>query len=318
MKLFTQITKALLITLIVPIAHAQAYPERPVKMVVPFPAGSATDVGARIIGEHLQEHFHKAFVIENKPGALGSIGAQIVARSAPDGYTLLFSSNAIASTSALMKNLPYDPLKDLAPVAGIAESFLVLMVAPTFPAKTLEQFLAYAKENPDKLTGAYGSSTAQVSIALLNKLAGLKTLPVPYKGIPATVTDVIGGTVDFTFADQGSAKAQSDSGRLRAIAITSLKRNPLVPDLPAIAEVAPGYGVAPWLAIMGPANLPKSITEELNGAVNKALQDPEVKKKFAAIGLVPMQMPPKELKSFLEKEVALWKTLAKDANIEPQ
>ena len=300
-------------------AQAQAWPERPVRMLVPFPPGSATDLAARVIGQQLGAALGQPFVIENKPGAGGSIAGIEVVRAAPDGYTLMFASNsAAASNVALLKHMPYDPRKDLTAVAGTSETTLVLMVKSSFPVKDLKEFIAYARQRPGKLSAGYGSSSSQISAALLNKLAGLDTLLVPYKGIPLAVNDVVGGVVDYTFVDLGNAMAQAKGGLLKPIAITSAARNPLVPDWPTLAEVTPGFDISAWFAIVGPANMPRPVVDRLYAATQKALLQPEVKDKLASIGQVPMALAPDALKSFIAAEVLKWQRLAKDANIQPE
>lgn len=300
-------------------AFAQGYPARAVRMVVPFPAGSATDLAARIMAQQLQSSLGQAFVVDNKPGAGGSIAATEVIRATADGYTLLFSSNsAVASNVALLKNIPYDPLKDFAPIAGIGETMLVLMVKADHPAKNLQEFVTHVKQRPGKVTAGYGSSSSQVSIAVLNNLGSLDVLPVPYKGIPLAVTDVMGGTVDFTFVDLGNALAQSKGGKLRALGITAPKRSPLAADWPALAEALPGFDITAWFAIVGPAGIPKDVADKLNNAVGQALKSPEAKQRLAGIGLQPMPLAPEQLKAFMGSEVAKWVRLAKDANIQPE
>jgi tripartite-type tricarboxylate transporter receptor subunit TctC len=298
-------------------AAAQSWPDKPVHLVVPFPAGSATDAAARIVGQQLQTALGQAFVIDNKPGAGGNIGAGEVAHAAPDGYTLLFASNsALASNVALLKTMPYDPLKDLTPVAGVGQTVLVLMARPDFPAKDVKSFVAHVRSQPGKLSAGYGSSSSQISISMLNKMAGLDTLSVPYKGIPLAVNDVVGGQTHYTFVDLGNAIAQAKGGKLVALGVTSEKRNPLVPDWPAIAEAVPGYDITAWFGIAGPANVPKAVVNKLNAATTKVLASAETKEKLANIGLAPMPMTPDQLKAFMTSEVAKWQRLAKDANIE--
>jgi tripartite-type tricarboxylate transporter receptor subunit TctC len=300
-------------------ALAQAYPSRPVKLVVPFPAGSATDLAARVMAGALSASLGQSFVVENKPGAGGSIAAMEVVRAPADGYTLLFSSNsAMASNVALLKNMPYDPRKDLAPVAGVGDNMLVLMVRSEHPAKNLKEFLDYVRQRPGKVNAGYGSSSSQISIAVLDKLGKLDTQSVPYKGIPLAINDVLGGTVDFTFVDLGNAMAQAKGGRLRPLGITAPRRSSLVPDWPALAESLPGFDITAWFAIAGPAALPKDVTDRLNGAVNQALKQPEVQEKLAGIGIQPMPMAPAELKTFVDREVTKWVRLARDANIQPE
>lgn len=300
-------------------AFAQAFPSRPVRLVVPFPAGAATDLAARVVGQQLSAALGQPFVVDNKPGAGGSIAAMEVIRAVPDGYTLLFSSNsAISSNVALLKKIPYDPNKDFSPVAGIGETVLVLMVKASAPQKTIQDLVGYAKARPGKVTAGYGSSSSQVSIAVLNKLGGMDTLMVPYKGIPLAVNDVLGGTLDFTFVDAGNALAQSKGGAMRALGVTSTKRSSLAPDWPAIAEVLPGFDITAWFAIVGPAGMPKDVVDKLNAATTAALGQADLKAKLANIGISPMPMAPEPLKTFIGAEVTKWTRLVKDANIQPE
>lgn len=301
------------------IALAQNYPGKPVRLVVPFPPGSATDLAARVVGQQLSTSLGQAFVVDNKPGAGGSIAAMEVIRAAPDGYTLLFSSNsAISSNVALLKKIPYDPNKDFSAVTGIGETMLVLMVKSNFPAKNVQELIAHIKQRPGKVTAGYGSSTSQVSIAIFNKLAGLDALAVPYKGIPLAVNDVLGGTLDFTFVDIGNALAQAKGGNMRALGVTSLKRNALAPDWPAIADVLPGFDVTAWFAVVGPAGLPKDVVDKFDAATEQALKQPELKARLSTVGITPMRMPPEQLKAFVGTEIIKWTRIVKDANIQPE
>ena len=300
-------------------ALAQGFPNRPIRLVVPFPAGSATDLAARVVGQNLSTALGQPFVVDNKPGAGGSIAAMEVIRAAPDGYTLLFSSNsAISSNVALLKKIPYDPNKDFSPVAGIGETVLVLMVKASAPQKNIQELVAYAKQHPGKATAGYGSSSSQVSIAVLNKLGGLDTLLVPYKGIPLAVNDVLGGTLDFTFVDAGNAMAQAKGGAMRGLGVTSTKRSALAPEWPAIAEVLPGFDITAWFAIVGPAGMAKEVVDKLNAATTSALAQPELKARLANIGITPMPMAPEPLKGFIATEITKWVRLVKDANIQPE
>ncbi len=300
-------------------ALAQDYPSRPIKMIVPFPPGAATDLAARLVGQQLSASLGQPVVVDNKPGAGGSIAAVEVVRSAPDGYTLLFSSNsAISSNVALLKKIPYDPNKDFTPVAGVGETALVLLVKANSPVKSLQELLAYVKQRPGKVTAGYGSSSSQVSIAMLNKLGGLDTLMVPYKGIPLAVNDVLGGTLDYTFADIGNALAQTKGGTMRALGVTSPKRSPLVPEVPAIAELLTGFDITAWFAIVGPAGIPKDVVDKLNAATTQAIKAADMKDRLAHIGLSPMPMPPEQLKGFIGTEITKWTRLVKDANIQPE
>ena len=319
MKLLKTLAVTALVALASGHAAAQTWPDRPVRLVVPFPAGSATDMAARVVGQQLQAALGQPFVVDNKPGAGGNIAGSEVVRAAPDGYTLLFSSNsAVASNVALLKSVPYDPLKDFTAVAGVGQNMLVLMVRTDFPARTLAEFIAQARARPGKLNGGFGSSSSQVSIAMLNKLAGIDTALVPYKGIPLAVNDVVGGTLDFTFVDLGNALAQAKGGKLRAIAVTSEKRNPLAPDWPAIAESVPGFDITAWFAVVGPANMPRPVVDKLNGAITAIMERPDAKERFATIGVAPMPLAPDRLRAFIAAEIAKWQRLVKEANVTPE
>jgi tripartite-type tricarboxylate transporter receptor subunit TctC len=300
-------------------ALAQAYPNRAVRMLVPFPPGSGSDVAARAIAQQLSATLGQAFVVENKPGAGGSIAAMEVVRAAPDGYTLMVgSSSALAANVALLKNMPYDPAKDLAPVAGVADSVTALIVKPGFPARTTREFIAYVKQHPGKVNAGYGSSSTQISVAMLGKLAGLEFVAVPYKGTPQAVIDVLGGTLDFTFADLGSVLAHVKAGTLRGIALTTPRRSALV-DWPPIADTLPAYDdITGWIAVVGPAALPPEVADKLSAAVAQALQQPELKARLSLFGLSPMAKSPEQLRTFIAAEIPKWTRLAREANIQPE
>jgi tripartite-type tricarboxylate transporter receptor subunit TctC len=298
---------------------SQAYPSKPVKFVVPFPAGSATDQAARLMAQQMQALLGQSFIVENKPGAGGSIAAMDVIRSAPDGYNLLFSSNsAAASNVALLKSIPYDPLKDFTPVAAVGENMLVLMVKTDHPAKNIQEFINYAAQRPGKVNAGYGSSSSQVSIAVLNKLGKIDTMGVAYKGIPLAMNDVMAGVVDYTFVDLGNSMAQAKGGKLRPLGITANKRSPLVPDWPSLAESMPGFDITAWFALVGPASMPKDVVDKLNATVGQALRSKETQDKLAGIGIQPMIMAPEQLKAFMTSEVSKWVRLVKEANIQPE
>jgi len=299
--------------------QAQGYPTRAVKLIVPFPAGSATDQVARLTGQQLQDALKQPFVVENKPGAQGAIAAEAVAKSAPDGYTLLVTTNTPqAANVSLFKKLPYDPVKDFSPIARLGTTSFMLMTKPDFPAKNLGVFLAYVRSQPGKLSAGYGSSGSQVSLAMLKSLGKLDVVEVPYKGIPQALTDVIGGSLAFTFVDLGNALAQAKGGKLKGIAVTSAKRTPLAPDVPAIAEDLNGYELIAWFALVAPANTPKDIVSRLHDATVKGIAKPEVKDKFAAIGTDVAPMSPSERAKFIQSEIVKWAKLVREAGIQPE
>ena len=300
-------------------AHAQTYPSKPVKLVVPFPAGSATDQIARVVGQQLQENLGQPFVVENKPGAQGSIAAAEVARAAPDGYTLMVGTNTpLAANPSLFKKLSYDPVKDFAPVARLGTISFMIMVRPDFPAKNLNELLNHAKKNPGKLSAGYGSAGSQVSQALLRSMGGIDFIDVPYKGLPAAITDVLGGQISFTFADLANALAQMKGGKLRGLAVTSAKRSPLAPDVPAIAEELPGYELIAWFALVAPTGTPSPVVARLHEVVAKSLAKPEVKARFDALGTDVAPLNPQQLSGFIKAEITKFAKLARDAGIQPE
>jgi tripartite-type tricarboxylate transporter receptor subunit TctC len=300
-------------------AQGQTYPTKPVKLIVPFPAGSATDQVARVVGAELQQALGQAFVVENKAGAQGAIAAGEVAKAAPDGYTLMLTTNTPqAANVSLFKKLNYDPVKDFTPITRYGTTSFMLMVRPDFPAKDLKGFIAHARSRPGKLSGGYGSSGSQVSLAMLKQLGKLDIVEVPYKGIPQTVTDTMGGSLQLTFVDMANAIAQTKGGKLRGLAVTNGKRSSLAPDLPAIAEELPGYEIIAWFALVAPAKLPDAIVQRLHEINMKALAKPEVKDRFATVGTDVAPLGPAELGKFIQSEVAHWATLVKLAGIEPE
>ncbi|HTN26513.1 MAG TPA: tripartite tricarboxylate transporter substrate binding protein [Burkholderiales bacterium] len=300
-------------------AQAQGYPSKPVKLIVPFPAGSATDQVARLVGQQLQDALKQPFVVENKPGAQGAIAAEFVAKSAHDGYTLLVTTNTPqAANVSLFKKLAYDPVKDFAPIARLGTTSFMLMVKPDFPAKNLKEFLAHVRAQPGKLSAGYGSAGSQVSLALLKSMGKLDVVEAPYKGIPQTITDVMGGTLHFTFVDLGNALAQQKGGKLKGLAVTSAKRTPLASDVPAIDEELKGYELIAWFALVAPAGTPKDVVQALHDATVKGIAKPEVREKFAAIGTDVAPLGPDELGRFIQSEIAAWAKLVKLAGIPPE
>jgi tripartite-type tricarboxylate transporter receptor subunit TctC len=299
--------------------QGQTYPTKPVKLIVPFPAGSATDQVARVVGAELQQALGQPFIVENKAGAQGAIAAAEVAKAAPDGYTLMLTTNTPqAANVSLFKKLNYDPVKDFTPITRYGTTSFMLMVRPDFPAKDLKGFIAHARSRPGKLSGGYGSSGSQVSLAMLKQLGKLDIVEVPYKGIPQTVTDTMGGSLQLTFVDMANALAQAKGGKLRGLAVTNGKRSSLAPDLPAIAEELPGYEIIAWFALVAPAKLPEAIVQRLHEINMKALAKPAVKERFATVGTDVAPLGPAELGKFIQSEVAHWAKLVKLAGIEPE
>ncbi|MGE4239117.1 Bug family tripartite tricarboxylate transporter substrate binding protein [Ramlibacter sp.] len=303
-------------------ALAQLNPGRPVRIVVPLPAGTATDQSARTLGQQMSQLLGgQSFIVDNKAGGGTVIGAMDVVRAAPDGHTLLFASvSTLAINMALVKNVPYDPRRDFTPIAGFGATTLVLMVRPSHPAKTLQEFISHAKQNPGKVSVGYAASVVQVQIAAFDKVAGTNVLAVPYKGIPAIITDMIGGTIDASWIDLANAMTHAKAGSLRPLAVTTAKRSPLVPDWPSVMEVLPGSGFdyPAWFALVGPAGMPKDVADKLSAAAIQALSQPGMSEKLASLGMAPMPLAPEPLRAFIAGEIVKWTRSAADANIQPQ
>jgi tripartite-type tricarboxylate transporter receptor subunit TctC len=298
-------------------AQAQTYPAKPIKLIVPFPAGSATDHIARLTGSQLQESLGQPVVVENKPGAQGGIAAAEVAKAAPDGYTLMMTTNTPqAANVSLFKKLNYDPVKDFTPIARLGTTSFMLMVKPEFPARNLKEFLVYAKNR--NLSAGYGSAGSQVSLSMLKAMGKLDVVEVPYKGIPQAITDTMGGSLAFTFVDLGNALAQAKGGKLRGLAVTSAKRTPLAPDLPAIAEELKGYELIAWFALMAPAKTPNDVVQKVHDVAVKGLARADIREKYATLGIDPAPMNSRELAKFIDSEIAHWAHLVKLANIQPE
>src|SRR5262245_7387812 len=296
---------------------SQNYPGKPIKLIVPFPAGSATDSIARVTGAELQQALGQPVVVENKAGAQGGVAAAEVAKAAPDGYTLMMTTNTPqAANPSLFRKLNYDPVKDFAPIARLGTTPFMLMVRPEFPAKNLKEFLSYSKTKSQ--SAGYGSAGSQVSLSMLKSMGKLDVVEVPYKGIPQAVTDTMGGQLAFTFVDLGNALAQLKGGKLRGLGVTSAKPTPLAPDVPAIASELPGYELIAWFALMAPAKTSEGIVQRLHDAAVKSLGKAEVKEKYAAIGIDPAPMNSAQLAKFIDSEIAHWAKLVKMAGIQPE
>jgi len=298
-------------------ALAQSFPTKPVKLIVPFPPGGAVDAYARTIQPALAENLGQPIVIENKTGASGMIGTEAVAKSAPDGYTLVVGNIAtFAMNVGIYKKMPYDPVKDLTPIMHTVKVNYVVVVNPTVPVKTVAELIAFAKANPGKLSyGSSGSGSAQHMAAELFKArAGVDITHVPYKGTGALVGDLIAGHVSLAFADQASMMPQVKAGKLRALAVGGLKRSPEYPEIPTIAEAGnlPGFEAVAWQGIAVPVATPPAIVQRLNEAFMKAHAAPGMKEKRVAAGLTPVGGTPEEFGRYIRSEIAKWSKVAKD------
>jgi tripartite-type tricarboxylate transporter receptor subunit TctC len=294
-----------------PAVRAQDFPSKPIKIVVPFAPGSATDIAARGLGARLQEILKQPIVIDDKPGASGQLGAQIAATAPPDGYTLLMGTNST-------KKLSYDPEKDFAPIIRCTLGVNALVVNNDLPIKSVAELIDYAKKNPGKLNYSEASASQRLSGEMFNQLAGVKIERVPYKASPQALSDVNSGQVQLMYPDLPQALTQIEAGRVRGLAVTSAKRTSVVPNLPAIAETVPGYSLVWWQAIFAPAATPKPIQRKLYEAIAEALRDPATAKamtqgrtEIAILGL-------DEFAAFVKSETEWWSKAVKNAGIEPE
>lgn len=300
-------------------AHADEWPSKPIRWVVPFPPGGAMDAIARALGEKASKSLGQSVVIENKSGAGGNIGADNVAKSPGDGYTIMITSIGMATNMALYPKLSYDPVKDFAPVSLLAVVPNVLVTNATQPTvKTVADVIANAKAQPGKL--AYASAGNGTSIHLAGEvfasLAKVDMLHIPYKGSGPAVTDLLGGQVNYMFDSITSAKPHILSGKLRAVGLTTAKRSSALPNVPTLAESGlAGYEVSPWFAVFAPVSTPKPIIAKLNAALLDAMKQPDIKAKFETIGAESIGSTPEELGKHLNQEIARWGKLIKDQNI---
>lgn len=294
--------------LVVSAARAETFPSKPIRMIVPFPAGSATDGQARLIGAHFQKMFGHGFVVENMPGATGAIAARTIARAAPDGYTLMISSVSTHSANPhLYSNPGYDPVADFAPVAMIARAPSAMVVRAETPFRTLQDFVAFAKANPDKLNFAYGNMGSLAGGAMLNAYAGIKTTAVSYRGTPQATTDLLGGQIDFVVMDASATQEHIKAGRLRALATTGAARMGALPDAPTMVEAGyRDYVLLSWQGVHGPAGIAPEIVAIINQAVREAVNTPEGKRFFAAYGSETGAMTPADFADFVKQELRRW------------
>jgi tripartite-type tricarboxylate transporter receptor subunit TctC len=303
------------------IVKAQDYPlKQAVSIIVPFPAGSGTDTIVRIMAGELQKSMGGTFVVENRPGYVGIIGTEQAAKAPPDGYTLVVSSGAQHTLARwLFKNVPYDAVNDFAHIGKWVDVGFMLVVNPALPVKSLQEFIAYAKANPGKLAYGYGTSSAQLGATLLNSMAKIDTLGVPYKGQPPALTDLIGGSLQFMFVDLVMGTPLVTSGQLRAIAVTPAARVAYAPTLPTIAESGfPDYDFSTWVGLAAPRATPRPIVERLNAEVRKILAKPEVRTKLEAMGMDLRPNSVAEQEAFVQATLVKFGRIVKDAGILPQ
>jgi tripartite-type tricarboxylate transporter receptor subunit TctC len=300
------------------IALAETYPSRPVRVIVGLPPANSPDIIARLISGWLSERLGQPFVVENRPGAATNIATELVVRAAPDGYTLLLVVAGNTVNGAVFKNLTYDFSRDIAPVASIGGIPLVMAVTPSFPAKTVPEFIAYAKANPGKVTMASSGngSVLHVAGALFEMMAGVDLLHVPYRN--SMFPDLLSGQVQVVFSPVPAAIGYIQSGKLRALAVSTARRLDVMPDVPAVAEFVPGYEASGWLGVGAPQGTPAEIIDTLNKAVAAGLADQKFKARLSDLGVVVNPMTPAEFASYIAAETEKWAKVVKFANIQPE
>ena len=300
-------------------AAAQNYPDKPIRVLVPFAAGSGTDILARIVTEEMRTAMGANFVIDNRAGASGQIAAELVAKANPDGYTILLSTNTPHSVNPFVfKKINYDPVKDFDAVARMIYYIFILVVNPNSNVKSVPELIANVKANPGKTSYAFGNGSGQVNGAYFVSAAKLDSLAVPYKSTPPAMTDLIAGQVLWMFVDGASSQGHVKSGRLRALAVMSDKRSSIFPDLPAVGETVPGFDTVPWAGMFAPAHTPKAVINKLNTEIVKAINKPAINQRLADLGLAPGPSTPAELDKFVKEQLAAWGKKIKDAGIQPE
>ena len=300
---------------------AQDYPTRTITLVVPFAAGGSTDILARVVAAHLQQALGQPVVIENRTGASGNLGTATVARAAPDGYTFLFNTMSVHTMNhALFANMPFDGVKDFSPIAMLAYVTNTMVIHPSVPAKTVKEFIDYAKANPGKI--AYASagpgSTNHLCAALFEKMTGVQMVHVPYRGGAPAVADTVSGQTQLFFTAGTQSLPHVNAGKLRLLAVTESRRSSLLPDVPTVAETIPGYEMAVWYGGFGPAGMPPAIVNKLNAEIGRILFLPDVKKRMDDIAVEVAKMTPAELGALTRGDAEKWGKLIKELNISVQ
>ena len=300
-------------------ASAQPYPNKPLRLVVPYAPGGGTDILARLIAQKLTEALGQAVVVDNRAGADGIVGSSLVAKAPADGYTMLLNSSSHAINPSVHAKIPYDTLKEFVCVSQTASQQLVLVVHPSLPVNSVKELIAYAMANPDQLNFASSSKATQLPMELFNMMAGIRMTHIPYKGSGPALNDLVGGQVKVSFGGAVSFTPHIKAGRLRALAIGDAKRSAFLPELPTAAEAGvPGYEAVIWTGLYLPAATPKAIVTRLNAEVVKIMHQPELKERLQAQGSDPVGSSPEECDAFMKSEIAKWAKVAKDAGIKPE
>jgi len=299
---------------------AAQYPDKPITFVVPFAAGSATDQLARALGQEVTKITKQPVVVDDKPGASGFIGAEIVKKAAPDGYTVFITTNTThAANQHLYKKIPYDPVADYVPVTGLGKGGQIMIVAPSVQAKTVGEFIALAKAQPGKVSFGSGSSSSRVAGELFQQMAGVDLLHVPYKSNPLAINDLLGGQINMMITDTATGLPQVKGGKVRALAVSTSRRSPLTPELPTIDEAGvKGYDMGFWFAAYVPANTPPAVVNKLHDVLVEATKGSAMQNFYATTGTDPFTTTPAELGKFQVAESEKWKAIIKKAHIEPE
>jgi len=298
-------------------AQAADYPNRPVRIVVGYPAGGATDIVARIFGQYLSEKLGQQFVVENRAGAGNNLGTEAVVRAAPDGYTLILVNPANAVNASLYKKLNFNFIRDIAPVAGFIRVPNVMEVHPSVPAKTVAEFIAYVKANPGKVNVASSGNGTSIHLSgeLFKMMTGVQMTHVPYKGSAPMLTDLLGGQVQVTFDNLPASIAHIKAGKLRALAVTTAVRSPELPDVPTVADTVPGYEASAFFGLGAPKDTPKEIINIINKHINEAMKDPAILKRLSDLGGMPIGGTPEQFGKVIADETAKWEKVVRAANL---
>jgi len=302
-------------------ASAQQWPSKPIKMVVPFPAGGPTDVMTRVLSEKLATALGQPVVVDNKPGAGGSIGSDFVAKSAPDGYTLVMATSSTHSIGPYLGKLPYDPEKDFTPIVYVGKATNILVVSPTLGIHTLRELIDYAKKNPGKVNYATSGigSISHLTSEMFASMAGVKIVHVPYKGTQLSMPDLMSGQVAMLFDSVLTAKPHIDAKRLVGLTVSSKERSNLVPDMPTMAESGmPGFDSWTWFGVFGPAGTPRAVVDRVNAELNRIVGDPAVRERLAQLGFDTAGGSPAQFAAVVESEARKWSKVIRDANVKPE
>ena len=302
-------------------AHAQSWPDRPIHMIVPFPAGGPTDVLTRALADRLSPALGQTVVVDNKPGAGGAIGSDFVAKSAPDGYTLLMATSSTHSIGPYLGKLPYDPQKDFTPIVYVGKATNILVVSPKLGIHTVRELIDLAKKNPGKLNYATSGvgSISHLTSEMFASMAGVKLVHVPYKGTQLSMADLMSGQVAILFDSVLTAKPHIDAKRLVALAVSSRERSPLVPDLPTVGESGlPGFDSWTWFGVFGPAGTPQTVVERVNAEMNRIVGDPAIKARFAQLGFETAGGTPADFAAVVQSEARKWSAVIREANVKPE